>query len=108
MTQADLNDFLTNQAGLPRTTTLFRQPGLRTLLLHLNAGERIPEHQTRGAIIVHCLEGQGAFFVAGDRVELRPGLLVSLPPDVSHSVSAAEDEQISLLVTISEHIAAER
>ena len=108
MTPADLTDFLSNQGGLPRTTTLFRQPGLRTLLLHLNAGERIPEHQTRGAIVVHCLGGKGGFFVGADRAELRPGSLLSVPPDAAHSVAAAEDEQLLLLVTVSEQIAAER
>jgi len=105
MTQADLQDFLSNQAGLSRATTLFREPGLRTLLLHLNAGERIPEHQTTGAIVVHCLDGKGALFVADDRVELRPGLLISVPPAVSHSVTAAEHEHILLLVAVSEQIA---
>ncbi len=108
MMPTDLKDFLGNQAGLPRMTTLFRQPGLRTLLLHLNAGERIPEHQTRGAIVVHCLDGKGAFFVGTDRAELQPGSLISVPPNAAHSVCAAEDEQLLLLVSVSEQIAAER
>lgn len=108
MTPTDLANFLSNQADLPRTTTLFRQPGLRTLLLHLNAGERIPEHQTRGAIVIHCLDGEGAFFVGNDRAELRPGSLLSVSPNAAHSVSAAEDQQLLLLVTVSEQIAAER
>lgn len=108
MTSTDLTDLLSNQAGSPRTTTLFRQPGLCTLLLHLNAGERIPEHQTRGAIVVHCLDGKGAFFVGSDRAELRPGSLISVSPDAAHSVSAAEDEQLLLLVTVSEQIASGR
>jgi quercetin dioxygenase-like cupin family protein len=102
MTQSDLQQFLSNRSALSRTTTLFRESGLRTVLLHLNAGERIPEHQTRGAILVHCLAGQGAFFVADDRAELRPGVLISVPASVSHSVTAAEHEDVLLLVTISE------
>jgi quercetin dioxygenase-like cupin family protein len=103
MTQADLQEFLNKPAAaLPRTTTLFREAGLRGLLLHLNAGERIPEHQTRGAIMVQCLAGKGAFLIAGDRVELRQGLLISVPPAVSHSVMAAGDEHLLLLVAVSE------
>lgn len=31
-----------------------------------------------------------------------------LPPDAAHSVAAAEDEQLLLLVTVSEQITAER
>ena len=108
MTQIDLQDFLRDgSAGLPRTTTLFRESGLRTLLLHLKAAERIPEHQTRGAIMVQCLAGTGAFFIGSDRIELRPGLLISVPPAVSHSVIAAQDEDLSLLVAVSEQIAPE-
>jgi quercetin dioxygenase-like cupin family protein len=101
MTQCELQNFLGNAAALPRTTTLFRETGIRTLLLHLKAGERIPEHQTRGAILVHCVTGQGAFF-ADDRVELRPGILISVPPESPHSVVAAEDGDLLLLVTVSE------
>lgn len=105
MTQVDLQDFLSKPAAsLPRSTTLFRESGLRTLVLHLNAAEQIPEHQTRGAIMVQCLAGKGAFFIGSDRVELRPGLLISVPPAVSHSVIAAETENLSLLVTVSEQI----
>lgn len=100
MSQADLQIYLSDQAELPRTTTLFREEGLRTLLLHLKAGEQIPEHQTRGGITVQCLKGDGAFFVLNERMVLRAGLLISVPPGASHSVAAREDTL--LLVTLSE------
>jgi quercetin dioxygenase-like cupin family protein len=100
MSQADLQIYLSDQAELPRATTLFREEGLRTLLLHLKAGEQIPEHQTRGGITVQCLKGGGAFFVLNERIALRPGLLISVPPGASHSVAAREDTL--LLVTLSE------
>lgn len=108
MIPVDLPDFLgAGCASLPRTTTLFRESGLRTLLLHLKAGERIPEHQTRGAIMVQCLAGTGSFFITTDQVELRPGLLISVPPTVPHSVIAAEEEDMLLLVAVSEHVTPE-
>src|SRR3954471_24282279 len=88
--------------ALGRTTMLFRENGLRTLLLHLNAGEQIPEHQTRGAITVHCLKGGAIFSTSDERADLRPGLLLSLAPGMPHSVAAQEDTL--LLVTISEQI----
>ena len=86
MTQANLHDLVSNRAGLSRTTTLFREPGLRTFLLHLKAGERMPEHQTRGAITIHCVGGKGTFSAAQDEVELRSGVLISVPPALLHSV----------------------
>lgn len=106
MTQADLQSFLSNRESLSRTTTLVREAGLRTLLLHLKAGEHIPEHQTRGAIIVQCLEGSGTFVAAEERIELRPGALFSLAPAVPHSVVAATGEDVLLLVTVAEQNAA--
>jgi quercetin dioxygenase-like cupin family protein len=102
MTWADLEKFRDNTAAFPRTTSLFREPGLRTILLHLNAGENMPEHQTRGAILVHCIAGRGVFAAGGDRTELRPGILVSVPPAAPHSVTAAAGEELLLLVAISE------
>ena len=85
MTQADVRSFLSDTAGLARTTTLFRENGLRTLLLHLKAGEQIPEHQTRGAITVHCLKGEAIFLGGDERAELKPGLLLSLAPGIPHT-----------------------
>ena len=102
MTHADLHSFLGDTAGLGRTTMLFRENGLRTLLLHLKAGEQIPEHQIKSAITVHCLKGEATFLSGDQRAELRPGLLLSLAPGASHSVAAQQDTL--LLVTISEQI----
>ncbi|MCU1292791.1 MAG: cupin protein [Bryobacterales bacterium] len=102
MTHADLSSFSTDTAALGRTTTLFRENGLRTLLLHLKAGEQIPEHQTRGAITVQCLKGAAIFLSGDERADLRTGLLLSLAPGIPHSVAAHEDTL--LLVTISEQI----
>jgi quercetin dioxygenase-like cupin family protein len=100
MMHVSLPDFLEDTAKLSRTTTLFRENGLRTLLLHLISGEQIPEHQTRGAITVHCLKGQATFLSGEERIELRPASLISVPPGASHSVIAQQDTL--LLVTISE------
>jgi quercetin dioxygenase-like cupin family protein len=99
MKQVNLRDFLDKRDPLPRTTTLIREHGLRTLLLHLKAGEEIPEHHTRGPILVHCLSGD-VKFSSGDQVDLKPGTLISLEPGAPHSLSAREDSL--LLVTISE------
>jgi quercetin dioxygenase-like cupin family protein len=101
MTQADLQTFRNTVSVLPRSTTLFHENGLRTLLLHLKKGERIPEHQTRGAILVHCVDGQGTFSIGNEQTELRPGIVVSVPPAVPHAVAAAEQQHLLVLVTVS-------
>ncbi|HEY4087953.1 MAG TPA: cupin domain-containing protein, partial [Bryobacteraceae bacterium] len=96
MTSADLENLRANTVAFPRTTPLFRETGLRTLLLHLKPGENIPEHQTRGALLVHCLAGRGAFAEGEGRTDLRPGILISVPPSEPHSVTAAADEELLL------------
>ena|SRR6185312_11289634 len=106
MTWTDLENLRANTAAFPRTTPLFREAGLRTMLLHLKAGENMPEHQTRGALLVHCLAGRGVFAAGEERTELRPGMLISVPPAAPHSVAAAADEEVLLLVAISEQVAA--
>jgi quercetin dioxygenase-like cupin family protein len=100
MTQLDLNSHLAGMASLPRSTTLLRENDLRCLLLHLKPGEEIPEHQTRGAITVHCLAGQASFLANTDRAELVPHSLISIPAGTPHSVSA--QQETLLLVTISD------
>jgi len=102
MMHVNLQDFLGDTAKLPRTTTLLRENGLRTLLLHLNSGEQIPEHQTRGAITVHCLKGEATFLNGEEPVELKPASLISVAPGVPHSVIAQQDTL--LLVTMSEQV----
>ena len=100
MSYADLQTFITDTSGLPRATTLFREPGLRTLLLHLKPGEEMAEHQTPGAITVHCLKGQVIISYRDEKVTLGPASLVGLGPAIPHSVAAEEDTL--LLVTICE------
>jgi quercetin dioxygenase-like cupin family protein len=102
MRHTDLCAFLSNTEGLARATTLFQEGGLRGLLLHLKAGEQIPEHQTRGAITVHCLKGEAMFWSGDEQVALRPASLISLAPAVPHRVAAQGDTL--LLVTVWEQI----
>lgn len=100
MKQADLNAFSENIADLPRSTMLVQETGLRALLLHLKTGERMPEHQTRGVITVQCLKGEVTFAEGEERIVLRRGLLISVPPGAPHSLIALQDAL--LLVTLAE------
>ncbi|HEY4088348.1 MAG TPA: cupin domain-containing protein, partial [Bryobacteraceae bacterium] len=57
-------------------------------------------------LLVHCLAGRGAFAEGEGRTDLRPGILISVPPSEPHSVTAAADEELLLLVAISESLPA--
>ena len=103
MKQIDLNAFLNETASLGRTTALFQEAGLRGFLLHIQEGEQIPEHQTRGPISVHCLKGEVVFSSGSDQVTLTPATLVNLLPAAPHSLIARQESL--LLVTLSEQAA---
>jgi quercetin dioxygenase-like cupin family protein len=104
MNQYDLNVPFTDPSALPRSTTVLRENGLRCLLLHLKTGEEIPEHQARGAITVHCLQGEVQFSAGAQVVDLRTGMLVSLAAGDLHALAARQESL--LLVTLSESVAA--
>lgn len=102
MKPTDLQTFQLDTAALPRSTTLFREPGMRGILLHLNAGEQIPQHSAAGAITVQSLKGEVIFTAGEEEIKLAPGALVSLAPAVPHAVVAQQDSL--LLVTLREEI----
>jgi quercetin dioxygenase-like cupin family protein len=87
---------------LPRSTPLFHEPGLRGLLLHLKAGEELPEHSTPGTITVQCVRGEVVFASGEEQNTLTPGSLISLAAGAPHRASAQPDSL--LLVTIREEI----
>jgi quercetin dioxygenase-like cupin family protein len=99
MKQIDLQQFLNDPAALPRSTALLLENGLRAILLHLKPGEEIPEHQTRGAITVQCLQGEATFRSGQEPVELKQHTVIMLGPNAPHSVSARSEAL--LLVTMS-------
>jgi quercetin dioxygenase-like cupin family protein len=102
MNHTDLHAFQRDAAALPRATPLFHEQGIRGLLLHLKAGEQIPEHSTPGAITVQSLAGEAVFASGEEQITLTPGNLVSLAPCVPHRVAARQDSL--LLVTVREEI----
>jgi nucleotide-binding universal stress UspA family protein len=60
-----------------RTRTLAIADDLEIIRLMVPAGKQIPEHKTKGTVVVHCLEGQVAFTTFGRTQNLQPGELWS-------------------------------
>jgi quercetin dioxygenase-like cupin family protein len=102
MKHTDLQAYQIDTTALPRSTALFHEPGLRGLLLHLKAGEELPEHSTPGAITVQCVKGEVVFASGEEQNTLTPGSLISLAAGAPHRASAQQDSL--LLVTIREEI----
>jgi quercetin dioxygenase-like cupin family protein len=100
MTQIEIGRYAEDFSGLNRTTPLIRDAGIRAFLLHLRAGEEMPEHQVKGPITVHCLQGSVLFRTGTEDAELMSGSLLSLGGGVPHSLSARRASL--LLVTVCE------
>jgi len=81
-----------------RTKTLVKTVDLEIIRLIVPAGEDIPEHKARGALVVHCLEGQVAFTAFVLTQNLQAGELLYLPPGERHSLKGLRDT--SLLLTM--------
>ncbi|TWU45840.1 Cupin domain protein [Novipirellula aureliae] len=82
-----------------KTTTLVKSEHLEVLRLVLPAGKEIAEHQAKGDVTIHCLEGRVTFDVGGKSIEISQGELFYLHAKEPHSVRSIEDS--SLLVTFS-------
>jgi quercetin dioxygenase-like cupin family protein len=83
--------------------TLVKDPGMDVVLTVLNAGTHLSKHTAPGPISVLVLEGRIAFTAHGQRLELGPHCLVTLPTHVPHEVEALEESAI--LITIASPVA---
>ena|SRR5579875_1748506 len=106
MKHVDLRSHLANALSLPRATALVQETGLRAVLFHVKAGEKLPEHQAPGAITLLCLSGKCTLAAGADQLELEPNVLASLGTGAPHSVVAHEDTL--LLVAIADGTRADK
>jgi len=81
-----------------KTAVLAKTATIEIIRLVVLAGKIIPEHQAKGDITVHCLEGRVDFVVGPITRRLEAGLLLFVPQGERHAVHGIDDA--SLLVTI--------
>jgi quercetin dioxygenase-like cupin family protein len=80
------------------TKPVLRGAEVEVLRLVVPSRKELPQHQAKGEVVVHCLEGKVAFSALGTVRNLEAGSLLYLPAGEPHSVKGIEDA--SLLVTI--------
>jgi nucleotide-binding universal stress UspA family protein len=90
--------FLGTSLASAHSRTLVRGTAVAVIRLIVRAGQAIPEHQRKGEIIVHCLEGRVALMALGKTQALEAGKLLVLPAGEPHAIKGLEDA--SLLLTI--------
>jgi quercetin dioxygenase-like cupin family protein len=89
--------------GSAQTGTLVRAEQVEVIRLVVPAGKEIKEHQAKGEIVVHCLEGRVAFNAFGKTQTLEAGKLLYLPTGEPHSVKGIEDASLLLTVLLPKH-----
>ena len=62
-----------------------RTATVEVVRLIVRAGQEIPQHASKGEIIVHCLEGRVAFTALGKTQVLEAGKLLDLPAGEPHA-----------------------
>jgi len=68
--------------------TLSDADGVELVLFAMAAGERLSEHTSARAAIVHVLSGQGELTVAGDNHQLVSGSWLRMAPRTAHAIAA--------------------
>jgi len=77
--------------------TLFKSEGSTIVLTALHAGADVPENDIKGTVFIQVLEGLVALDLAGEKIELRKGNMVTLHANIKHALFATDDSL--LLIT---------
>jgi quercetin dioxygenase-like cupin family protein len=83
---------LAAEASIPgrgiHSQTLSDAGGVELVLFAMAAGQRLSEHTSSRAAIVHVLSGRGELVVAADVHQLAPGSWLRMPPRTAHAIGA--------------------
>ena len=75
-------------------TTLIRTDDFRVVLIAINAGATVQEHQSSHGVALQTLRGRVQIHVSERVIDMPAGYLISLDRDVSHEVQAVEDSVV--------------
>lgn len=80
------------------STTIVNRPGLGVVLVALPKGGHMAEHRATRPIVLRVLEGKVRLSLPDRTVEMSPGDLTSLAPNLAHKVSGLEDSAFLLTI----------
>lgn len=95
---ADMKQEPTWRTSRRNAVTLLKQPGLRVVLVALQADSEIAAHQTNSAVSIQLLEGRVAVRVGDDEHVLSAGQLLTLKPGLEHALHASAESAFLLTV----------
>ena len=77
---------------------LHSDDGARAVLIVLQAGQSLGDHQVKENAWITVLEGSASVSAGDDTVEAAPGMLFRFDPDERHSLASEEGARILLLL----------
>ncbi len=96
MKQADFNKDIVFNENKPNITLILESEASKEIRIAMRKGQIMKEHKTAFPIVVHILSGEIDFEVEGKKHELKQGAILSLKPNVPHSLVAQEDSIVRL------------
>ena len=79
---------------------LIKIADLKLVLFVMQAGSRMPEHQSEGRIAAHCLKGALPLQMPAEAKEVRKDDVLTLDRHVPHDVQALEDSVFLLTICL--------
>jgi quercetin dioxygenase-like cupin family protein len=95
---ADLAAEAAASPGRHRQKTLIRYGPSTVALFHFTAGATMPEHHTKGSVMIHVLEGRMTVRAGDQTPDLPAGQILVLAPGVKHDLHANEESRMLLTV----------
>jgi quercetin dioxygenase-like cupin family protein len=78
--------------------TLAKHGDVRVVLTVMKAEEELQQHHAHGTVLIQLLQGRVTTSVLDQILELSPGHLVVLDPNLPHNVRATEDSVVLLTI----------
>lgn len=93
-----LKDLVSYQQGQIVSKTFAQNQAVSLTLFAFDKGEEISTHESGGDALVIALDGEGEITIAGKKYQLKQGESIVMPAQKPHSVYAAEQFKMFLIV----------
>ena len=99
MHKLSLNTLIEYDDEKLRPKVLMNESGYRMVLVSMRAGQRIPEHASKGMVTIHAILGHITLFAGPFPDELYAGDVICIESGISHRIEAVEDSALLVLST---------
>jgi quercetin dioxygenase-like cupin family protein len=84
--------------GKREPRVLFSTQACRALVIDMQAGEEMGEHQVRERAVIQIVSGKVNLAAGGAQIDCGPGSLATFEPGERHTVTAVDDSRLLLLL----------